>query len=224
MDFIKEKLGEASANLVQDNFIVGLGTGSTANFFIKSLAKRCQKGLNVKAVASSLASEKLAKELNIQIIDFVEIDKIDIYIDGADEVDFEMNMIKGLGGALLKEKILANFSKKRIFIIEKRKYKERLFSCKLPIEITPFAHLLTKRLVDNLGYNSEFRKDQKGNLFITDNKNYILDLTLKHPIEDSRKVNEDLISIPGVLETGLFIELADQILIGSESSQIEIID
>nr|NGX30187.1 Ribose-5-phosphate isomerase A [Candidatus Anoxychlamydiales bacterium] len=176
MSEAKKHLAEAAANLVESGSIVGLGTGTTASFFIESLAKRCEKSLSIKAIASSNASEALAKKLNIDLIDIDKIDHIDIYIDGADEVDQKKQMIKGRGAALLKEKILAKFSKKTIIMIEEKKRVNKLGKVLLPVEVVAFASNLTKLELEKLGYHSDYRRDEKGNFLLTDNKNYILDL------------------------------------------------
>jgi len=223
MNKAKKNLGEAASKLVENESIVGLGTGSTANCFIESLAKRCEKSLSIKAVASSNASYVLAKKLNINLIDIDKIDHIDIYIDGADEVDKEKQMIKGAGGALLKEKILASFSKKTIIMIEEKKLVDKLGKVLLPVEIVPFASNLTKLELEKLGYFSDYRKDKMGNNFLTDNKNYILDVKLPHLLGDPALVHKNIISIPGVVETGLFIDLADTIIIANENAELEFI-
>ncbi len=218
MNLTKKKLADAAANLVEDGSIVGLGTGTTASFFIQSLAKRCEKSLSIKAVASSNESEDLAKGLNIELIDIDKIDHIDIYVDGADEIDQKKQMIKGRGGALLKEKILASFSEKTVIMIEDKKLVDKLGKVYLPIEITPFASNLTKLELEKLGYFSEYRKDENRKLFLTDNQNYILDLKLPHLLDDPELIHNNIISIPGVIETGLFIDLADIIITANEKS------
>lgn len=218
MSLTKKKLADAAANLVEDGSIVGLGTGTTASFFIQALAKRCEKSLSIKAVASSNESEAFAKELKIELIDIDKVDHIDIYIDGADEVDEKKQMIKGRGGALLKEKILASFSEKTVIMIDDKKLVDRLGKVYLPIEITPFASNLTKLELEKLGYFADYRKDEKGNLFLTDNQNYILDLKLPHLLDDPQLVHNNILSIPGVIETGLFIDLADTIIVANEES------
>lgn len=223
MDNIKKQLGEKALDYIHKNMIVGLGTGSTSEFFIHSLAKKCQNGLSIKATASSITSYNLAKKLNIPIVEMNQIDHIDIYIDGADEVDFNKNMIKGRGGALLREKILANFASKIVIMIDHTKYVEKLGKVYLPVEITPFGAKLTKNLLENLGFFSEVRKNVNGNTFITDNNNYILDLKLQSLMDDPLKIHSLIKLLPGVVDTGLFIDLADTILVGHSESKIEII-
>lgn len=223
MDKIKKQLGEAALKFIKKDSIVGLGSGTTAEYFIHSLAKKCENGFSIKAVASSIASYNLAKKLNIEMIGIEQVDKIDIYIDGADEVDLKKTMIKGRGGALLKEKILANFSSKVVIMIDHTKYVKKLGNVLLPVEITPFGSNLTKINLEKLGYPSIYRLDKNSKYFITDNKNYILDIKLPYLLDDPKKHNDLIRSIPGIIETGVFIDLADTVLVGHAEDKIEII-
>jgi len=223
MNEIKKKLGEVALSFIKEGAVVGLGTGTTATNFINTLAKKCSKGFFVKTVASSTDSFELAKKLNIPTIDLDKIDLIDIYIDGADEVDANKNMIKGKGGALLREKILANSSAKVLIMIDYTKYVKKLGKALLPVAITSFGYNLTKNNLEKLGYFSEFRKDENSNLFITENNNYILDVKLPCLLEEPMKHHVLIKSIPGVVETGLFIDFADTVLIGCKNDKIEVI-
>lgn len=216
MDKIKKQLSECALNFIEDGFVVGLGTGTTAECFIDVLAKKCKSGLSIKAVASSTASYMLAKKLDIKMIDVKEIDFIDVYIDGADEVDAKKNMIKGKGGALLREKILANSASKVIIMIDYTKYVNKLGKVLLPVEVTPFGYNLTKRNLEEMGYFSTNRIDIKSELVITENKNYILDIMLPHLLDDPLKEHNLIKSVPGVVDTGLFMDIADTILVGYE--------
>ncbi|NGX63462.1 MAG: Ribose-5-phosphate isomerase A [Candidatus Anoxychlamydiales bacterium] len=223
MSLAKNNLAQSAANLVQNNTIVALGTGTTAAFFIEALAKRCEKNLTIQAVATSSDSYNLAKKLNITLVDINKITHIDIYIDGADEVDENKQMIKGKGAALLNEKILANFSKKRIIMIEDHKYTQKLGKALLPVEITPFAYEITKKELEKLGYSSTIRKDNNSNFFKTENQNYIFDIKLPHLLDEPKKHQDNILAIPGVVETGLFIDLCDSLIIASKDAEIEII-
>jgi ribose 5-phosphate isomerase A len=214
MDEIKQKLGETAANLIKDKSVIGLGTGSTAKYFIKSLAKRCSNGLSIRAVSSSKSSERLAKNLGMKIIDLEKINHIDVYVDGADEINSKKQMIKGRGGALLREKILANSSTKVIIIVDYTKYVEKLGAALLPVEVIPFGCNLTKNNLEKLGYISNFRKDRDSNLYITENDNYILDIKLQKLLDDPLKDHNLIKSIPGVVDTGIFIDLAKAVLVG----------
>jgi ribose 5-phosphate isomerase A len=223
MDAIKNQLAESALSFIKENSIVGLGTGTTAEVFIENLAGKCKKGFSIKAVASSSASYSLAKKLDIEMIDLDKIDLIDFYVDGADEVDFKKNMIKGKGGALLREKILANSSSKVIIMIDHTKYVKKLGKALLPVEITPFGSNLTKNNLKRLGYFSDYRMNKNSNLFVTENNNYILDIKLSYQLEDPIKHHILISSVPGVVDTGLFIDIADVILVGYPQGKVEII-
>lgn len=223
MDLVKQALGQAALNFIKPNMLVGLGTGTTAAHFIQAIAKKCEKGLKIKAVASSNESNLLAKNLKIPLVDISEIDTLDIYVDGADEVDKDKQMIKGRGGALLKEKILASFSKKTIIMIGQKKYVEKLGKCLLPVEITKFAKNLTKNRLDKLGYSSKYRMDKNSDIFVTDEQNYILDVKLTNLIQDPVGLSKKIKSIPGVVESGLFIDLLNTLIIANTDAKIEII-
>ncbi len=218
MDDIKKKLGEAAANLIQDGFIVGLGTGSTANYFIECLGKRCRKNLKIQAVASSDKSYRLAKESSIEILDINDIDKIDVYVDGADEVDSDKNMIKGKGGAFLKEKMLLTFAKKAIILIDETKLVHEIGKAKLPLEILPFGSKLTQKRLEKLGYIGEFRKNK------SENGNLILDVIFGKHLDDPIEHQKTISTLPGVLETGLFLDINCRIMVGKSDGSIEFID
>ena len=216
MDKIKQNLGASAAELVLDNQIVALGTGTTAESFIYELAKRCERGLKIKTVSSSIKSYELAKRLNLKQISENEINDIDIYIDGADEVDEKKNLIKGRGGALLREKILASFSRKVIIMIDHTKLVQKLGRVLLPVEVASFGVNITKKKLEKLGYKSSLR-DKK-----TENGNYILDIKLPYLLEDPKDHHDTIKSIPGVFETGLFFKLPSTILVGYPDNKIEI--
>ena len=213
MEQIKKNLGIKAAEFIKNNQIVGLGTGSTANFFIEALSK---KKINIKVVASSEDSYNLAKKLNIPLIEIENIDHIDIYVDGADEVDENKNMIKGRGAAFLKEKILASFSKKVLIIVDHTKMVTNLGKCPLPLEIIPFAKELTIQQLNRKNLLGEFRKNNS-KLVITESQNYIYDLKLESLIDDPQKLENIIVQIPGVVETGLFLDMKPEILIGYEN-------
>ncbi|NGX55967.1 MAG: Ribose-5-phosphate isomerase A [Candidatus Anoxychlamydiales bacterium] len=222
-DQIKKNLGIYASKLVKDNMIVGLGTGSTANHFIQSLSKRISEGLKINAIASSKDSLNLAKKNNINIIDPKEVDIIDLYVDGADEVDKKKQMIKGHGAALLNEKILAKFSKEVIIIVDETKLVDKIGKKTLPVELTTFCHVLTKKLLEKKGFIGEFRKE-KEKLIITENNNYILDIQLSNLVDNIYDLQMQLLSIPGVIETGLFYDLPSKIIIGKTDNTFDVIE
>ncbi|MGE5520095.1 MAG: ribose-5-phosphate isomerase RpiA [Candidatus Dadabacteria bacterium] len=198
----KRKAAEKATEYAQNGMIIGLGTGSTSKWAIQRLGERIKEGLEIKAVASSIDSEKLAKSMGIPLIDFSEISSIDLTIDGADEVDKECNLIKGGGGALLREKILAYNSKNFIVIVDESKQVDTLGKFPLPVEVVPFAIDFTIKQLKYLGCEATVRK-KNGSNFITDNQNLLLDCQFSK-ITQPAMLNELLHLIPGVVETGLF--------------------
>ncbi|MWC29282.1 ribose-5-phosphate isomerase RpiA [Paenibacillus sp. MMS18-CY102] len=211
----KRVAAEKAVEYIGNGMIVGLGTGSTAYFAIHRIAKLVQEGLSIQAVASSKQSEALARELHIPIIPFSEIDVIDISIDGADEVDTHGNLIKGGGGALLREKILAANSKKFIVIVDESKAVAQLGKFPLPVEIVPFAFELTMKKLEQLGSNGILRLQEGRTPYVTDNGNYIVDCHFEQ-IGNAAKLGQQLHAIPGVVEHGLFIQMSDTIIVGSD--------
>jgi ribose 5-phosphate isomerase A len=210
----KRIAGEKAVELVEDGMTVGLGTGSTSYWAIQKIGQRIKEGLKVKAVASSKQSESIAKELSIPIIPFSEVECIDLYIDGADEVDKNQNLIKGGGGALLREKILASFSKQFIVIVDPSKIVETLGKFPLPVEIVPFAAELTIKRIQELGCTTQIRQ-KDGAQFVSDNGNIILDCHFG-AIPDPSDMNLKLHMIPGVVETGIFVNsLVSTVIVGN---------
>ncbi len=222
---IKKRLGAEAAKLIVDGMRVGLGTGSTAHCFIEALSMRCQnENLRIITAASSEASAKLASQLGLKVLDVDSIEALDITVDGADEVDAQKRLIKGAGGAHLREKIVAAMSKKLVIIVDQSKLVERLGSHKLPIEIIPFGREITKKHLERLGTKALWRETSSNSLFITDNGNYLLDLYFSSPLDDPEEWEKSICSIPGVVETGFFFNLASQILVGFSDGQIVLKD
>lgn len=219
-DFLKAKAAKAALNYVHDGMCLGLGTGSTANKFIKLLAKRIEAGLNVQAVSTSQATSDLCADLGIKLYEVNDIPRLDLVIDGADELTADLQLVKGGGGALLREKIIAQFSNKLLIIADETKLVSHLGAFPLPIEINQFGAQLTASMCQQLfeGYGLEpklaWRKNQQGELFITDGGHYILDVLLKS-IGKLGELNEKLLSIAGVVEHGLFLNMADLALVAT---------
>ena len=215
----KQLAAEKSVEFIKNGMTIGLGTGSTVFFLVNKLAELVKSGLNVKCVSTSIQTTELAKSLGIKILGLDEVDKIDLTIDGADEVDENLNGIKGGGGALLFEKIVASNSDKVIWIVDSSKYVKKLGKFPLPVEVVPYGcKQLLNRFID-LGYNGIIRKNGK-ELYLTDSKNYIIDLNLD-VIEDSVELEMKIKMLPGVVEVGLFNNIADMIIIGKgESTEI----
>jgi ribose 5-phosphate isomerase A len=211
----KKIAAEYSVNYIEDGMIVGLGTGSTVEYMIHKLSERVKAGLNITAISTSQATTKLAASLGIKTSMLSDVEEIDVTIDGADEVDENLNGIKGGGGALLQEKIVASNSKKNIWIVDSTKLVNTLGKFSLPVEIIQFGstHLCVK--LENNGFRPTIR--MKGSSrFITDNNNYIIDLKIEE-IPDPVSLDIKLKSFPGVLETGLFYGVADIVIAGIEN-------
>ncbi len=232
---IKKELGQKAAQLIQPGMIVGLGTGSTAECFIHSLIHRVKtEKLSIQAVASSEHSSELARAGGVPVMDLNEAPHVDITVDGADEIDPQKRLIKGAGGALLREKILASASRSMVVLADESKLVSHLGKTKLPIEILSYGAAATRRHIEALGYKGSWRlglfseirptfrlPQQTENLFVTDNGHLIFDLTFSHPLQNPEQLHSELIQIPGVLETGFFFHLAKIILIGHSNGQIK---
>ena len=215
----KKAAAEQAVAYIKDGMTVGLGTGSTAYWAIHGIAALIkEQGLSLRAVASSQSSEALARELGIPIAPFHEVDVIDITIDGADEVDDRLHLIKGGGGALLREKILAVNSKRMIVIADESKRVETLGRFPLPVELVPFAENWTLNAIARLGCEARIRlKD--GKPFVTDNGNWIADCSFG-AIPDPTSLAVSLNRIPGVVENGLFAGIASSVVIGCEDGSV----
>lgn len=210
----KKIAGEKAVEFIKDGMIIGLGTGSTVYYTINKLAEKVREGLGIKAVSTSSSTTKLATQLGIEIVPFDEVDYIDLTIDGADEVDNNLNGIKGGGGALLYEKLVASSSKKIIWVVDKSKMVSTLGKFPLPIEVIPFAHHQVFNKLKSLNLNPVLRKVDHS-CYITDGEHYIIDLSLEK-IESPYELDNTLRSIPGVVETGLFLNMADMVIVGNE--------
>ena len=214
---------------IDPNKVFGLGTGSTVNYLLKEIHEAyVSKGQSITAVSTSEETTSLARRLGINIVDLDQVDKLDVVIDGADEVDPKNNLIKGGGGALLMEKIVASHSKQFIVIVDGSKIVSKLGKFPLPIEIVRFGSEKTKnsveKLLSRLGYRKPkvyFRGSPSGK-YVTDQQHYILDLHLDE-IEDTRQMYQRLIGIVGVVEVGLFIDMAAKIIIGDNDGSCKVI-
>ena len=214
-DTPKRRAAEKALELVRDGQVVGLGTGSTAKFAIEGLGLRVREGLSVRGVSTSIATERLASQCGIPLIDLNEAGTIDITIDGADEIDPNFDMIKGGGGALTREKLVALSSFKRVILIDETKLVSQLGATRLlPVEVLGFSWAVSKRLLTELGCDAHLRSDA-GKPFITDNGNYILDCQFG-PIENPPGLEKSIKLLPGVIECGLFIGIADTLVLGFE--------
>jgi ribose 5-phosphate isomerase A len=217
----KKAAGEKAAALVQSGMLVGLGTGSTAYWAIEKIGAMVKEGLSIRAVATSEASEQQARGLGIPITSFSEIQQLDIDIDGADEISYDLQITKGGGGALLREKIVAMASRKRVIVADERKYVKTLGQFPLPLEIVPFGWELVFKTVQTLNGNPVLRtKEDKP--YITDNGNYIIDCAFG-AIENPEQLHHQLKGITGVVETGLFINLQPTVIIAYANGDVKTI-
>jgi ribose 5-phosphate isomerase A len=217
----KQLAAEHAVQFVKNGMTVGLGTGSTSAFAIEAVGKKVQQGLSIKAVASSLRSEELAKNSGITLIPFSEVQTIDIYIDGADEVDKDLHLIKGGGGALLREKILAFNSKQFLVIVDSSKMVQHLGAFLLPVEVVPFAMELTLKQLQKTGCTTSIRM-QNNKQYITDNGNLIIDCDFKK-IEKVEELHHFINNIPGVVENGLFLNsIVSQVIVGQENGGVNV--
>ena len=212
----KQLAAEKAVEYIRDGMVLGLGTGSTVNFFLKKLGELVKKGLKVSGVSSSNSTTSLALSYNIPLIPIDDVNKIDLTIDGADEVDEQFNGIKGGGGALLFEKITASISEKNIWIVDSSKLVKHLGKFPLPVEIVPFGYKHTLIKLNKAGLNPVLRKIT-GKTFISDSGNYIADLNLNE-IKNPKKLSEDIKLINGVIENGLFINVPDLVLVGTDEN------
>ncbi|MCR8631792.1 ribose-5-phosphate isomerase RpiA [Paenibacillus radicis (ex Xue et al. 2023)] len=215
----KKLAAEKAVEFIEDGMTVGLGTGSTAYWAIQKIGERIKEGLSIQAAASSVGSEDLAKQLGIPLIPLANLDLIDITIDGADEVDNNLNLIKGGGGALLREKIIASNSKKFIVIIDESKQVDQLGRFRLSVEIVPFASNLTINKLRELECDPQVRS-LNNKPYITDNGNLIIDCDFGK-IPNPEALNGQINLIPGVVENGLFIQMASLVVVGFNDGAVK---
>ncbi len=216
----KKAAAEKAVEKIQDGMTVGLGSGSTASYAIQRLGERVRAGLKIKAVATSLKSEYLALESGIPVFDPSEFTALDIDVDGADEVDEKGNLIKGGGGSLLREKVIAFASKRFLVVVDDSKLVQTLGRFALPVEVIPFAARLTLYQLKTLGCVPAFRKSEGGENFVTDNGNFIIDCKFD-AISDPAWLDVKIKMIPGVIETGLFSnKVVTSVFVGYQNGQV----
>lgn len=223
LEIAKEAAAIAALPFVQSDMIVGLGTGSTASHFISHLGKKCRDGLKIAGVATSERSLAQAKKEEIPLVDIQTLSTIDIAIDGADEIDSHKRLIKGGGGAALREKIVASMSREFIVIADESKQVKNFGKFPLAVEILPFGYKGTISRLENQGYTGRLRT-QKGVPYITDNGNYIFDIQLPNPCLFPERDDENIKKVVGVIETGFFIKMASQIIIGFSDNHVEFLN
>jgi ribose 5-phosphate isomerase A len=217
----KEAAARASLRFVKDGQVLGLGTGSTAAYFIKLLGEEVKNGLRIRGIPTSVRSRELAMSLGIPVITLDDCQEIDVTVDGADEVDPQLRLIKGGGGALLREKIVASATRQMIVVADESKQVQRLGKFPLPVEVIRFAQALVAKRISALGAEVQLRRDTAGNAFLTDENNHILDCRFGE-IRDPDTLARQLSDMPGVVEHGLFIGMASVALLARGSEIVEL--
>ena len=208
-----EAIARRALDFVPGGSVVGLGTGHAATAFLHALAEKVRAGFEVRGVPTSVASEQLAQHLGIKLTTLDDVEAIDVDVDGADEVDPACNLIKGYGGALTREKIVAAASRRLVILVGPEKLVEKLGSHGiLPVEVVPFALATSRRRLEQMGLHSETRQHE-GRPYLTDNGNYILDCRIG-PLDRPAELEQALRAIPGIVGTGLFLAMADTVLVG----------
>jgi ribose 5-phosphate isomerase A len=208
----KRQVGVTAAGYVEDGMALGLGSGSTVFFFLEELGRRVRDGLRVTGIPTSERTAALARQFGIPLTTFDERQELDLAVDGADEVDPALNLVKGHGGALLREKIIAMAARRLVIVVDSTKISQALGSqMTLPVEVVPFACALAQHRLKALGANPVLRVEQ-GQPFVTDNGNWIVDCGFA-PMRDPAELETAINAIPGVMENGLFVGLASEVIV-----------
>ncbi|MEM0233688.1 MAG: ribose-5-phosphate isomerase RpiA [Candidatus Nezhaarchaeales archaeon] len=212
----KERSARAALVEVRSGMILGLGTGSTVEHFASLLSNEVKRGLKIKVVPTSHHSTQLALKYGFEVLPMEVVDEVDLVVDGADEVDRKLNMIKGRGAALAREKVVACMASRRVYIVSYDKVVDKLCSTKpVPVEVLPFAYNYVMRKLRELGGKPELRGAGrfKDGPLVTDNGNFIVDVHFK-PLDDPHELESKIKRIPGVVEVGLFCGIADVVYVG----------
>jgi len=217
----KEAAARASLKFVKDGQVVGLGTGSTATYFIKLLADQVKKGLRIRGIPTSIRSQELALSLGIPLTTLDECQEIAVTVDGADEVDPQLRLIKGGGGAMLREKIVASATKQLVIVADSSKQVPVLGGFPVPVEVIPFAQVLVAKRIAALGAEVRPRAGADGKPFVTDERNHILDCQFG-AIRDPEALARRLSDMPGIVEHGLFVGMASVALFARGSEIVEL--
>lgn len=216
----KEAAARASLKFVQDGQVVGLGTGSTAEHFIRLLAEQVKNGLRVRGIPTSVRSRDLALSLGIPLTTLDECQEIAVTVDGADEVDPELRLIKGGGGAFLREKIVASATRQLVIVVDASKRVPVLGKFPLPVEVIPFAQALVAKRIKALGAQVQLR-EANGQPYVTDENNHILDCRFGQ-IPDADGLARQLSDTPGIVEHGLFVGMASIVLVANGNEVVEL--
>jgi ribose 5-phosphate isomerase A len=217
---LKRLAGYRAAEYVVDGTVVGLGTGSTTAYTIEVLGARVREGLRIRGIPTSVDSERLAREAGIPLTSLEECPQVDLTIDGADEVDRQGNLIKGRGGALFREKVVALASRRYVIVVDDGKLVDHLgVAVPLPVEVVPFAWHRCQQAIERIGGLVEIRRSN-GGPFVTDNGNYILDCRF-FPLPDPSQLGQRLRGIMGVVEHGLFLDMDPIVLVAGRQGVVE---
>ncbi len=212
---MKEMVGKQAATYIESGMTVGLGTGSTAYYFVEEIGRRVkEEGLDIIGVTTSKRTKEQAEKLGIPLKSVDEVDFIDVTVDGADEIAPDFSGIKGGGGALLFEKIVAEQSKRIIWIVDESKMVDYLGRFPLPVEVIPYGSEQLFKKFEVKGYRPKFRVLENGERYLTDSQNYIIDLDV-FPIKDPVIFGAELKALTGVVEQGLFTNMTETVLIGT---------
>lgn len=214
---LKQAVAESAAALLKDGMVVGLGSGSTATLAVREIGKRVVQGLRIVGIPTSLQTEQLARELGIPLSNLAEYEQIDITIDGADEVELgSLNLIKGRGGALLREKIVASASSRFVIVVDETKLVDQLVAIKdsIPVEVVPFGWQATSKRLRKLGADPKPRINSDGQFYITDGGHYILDCEFGTR-RAAEVLERELDSVVGLVEHGLFLGMTTEVIVGA---------
>lgn len=217
----KEAAARASLQFIQDGQVVGLGTGSTAAYFIRLLAEKVKAGLRIRGIPTSIRSRELAQSLGIPLTSLDECQEIAVTVDGADEVDPQLRLIKGGGGAMLREKIVASATKQLVIVADASKQVPVLGKFPLPVEVVRFAQALIAKRIRSLGAEVQLRQGPDSKPYLTDENNHILDCRFGQ-IPDAEGLARTLSEMPGVIEHGLFIGMASIVLFARGGEIVEL--
>jgi ribose 5-phosphate isomerase A len=220
-DLEKQAVARAGLSFVENGQIVGLGSGSTATHFIQFLGERVRAGLQIRGIPTSIRTQQLAQKCGIPLTSLDQVERIDVDLDGADEFDPQLRLVKGGGGALLREKIIASASRQFVVLADSSKQVPMLGKFPLPVEVIPFAETLLTQRISALGAAVSVRKAADGAIFRTDEGHHILDCHFGK-IPDPPALARALSDMPGVVEHGLFINMATVVLVGKGDQVMEL--
>ncbi|MBM3223587.1 MAG: ribose-5-phosphate isomerase RpiA [Candidatus Tectomicrobia bacterium] len=217
LERMKQLACQRAAQEVRDGMVLGLGTGSTVYYFLHELGRMVNEGLRVTGVPTSVRTAQIAKELAIPLTTLEEQPRLDLAVDGADEVDANLNLVKGAGGALLREKVIAASAARFIVVVDHSKPVQQLGArYPLPVEVVPFGYAPAMRALEGLGARVSLRRGTDGQIWVSDNGNYNLDCQFGL-IADPLALQKELLTIPAVVDSGLFLNMTDTVIIGEDA-------